>query len=399
MIKIAILGYGNIGKGVYSYIKDNREKIKSELGQEIFVDKILDTKDFDELEIKNKLVRDFSEIEKDDLIDVVIECMGGIGASYEFVKRAILSNKSVVTSNKALVATHGSELLLLAKEKQVKFLFEASVGGGIPIIRNISSTFSLEKIEEIEGILNGTTNFVLTKMEKEKLSLEKALELAREKGYAEANSEDDIKAYDTARKIAILNSLVLKKEFLYENLYIEGIENIDEKDFVYANELGYSIKLLAKTTISEDKVYSCVSPRLVSKTSPFYLITDVFNGVRVKGNKLGDVIFYGQGAGKDATASAVVSNICDIIKDKLEQKVLWEEEEFKLASILDIENRYLLRVKLSDKKDEYLRCFNVEKTYFLEDEFAFITDKMSEKDFLEKYMNIEDRIKFIRLND
>ena len=314
MIKIAVLGYGTVGSGVVEVLNTNQESINRKIGDEIEVKYVLDLRDFPEDPIQEKIVHDYDVILKDEEIKIVVEVMGGVNPAYTFVKQALEAGKSVCTSNKELVAKHGAELLEIAHEKDINFLFEASVGGGIPIIRPLNCSLTSNEIEEITGILNGTTNYIMSKMADEGSEFEDVLKDAQDKGYAERNPEADVEGYDACRKIAILSSLAFGNQVDYEDIYTEGITKITAEDIKFAKKMGYSIKLLASSKKVENKFYAMVAPFLVPQTHPLYSVNGVFNGIFVHGNVLGDVMFYGSGAGKLPTASAVVADVMDAAK-------------------------------------------------------------------------------------
>ena len=317
MVKVAIMGYGTIGSGVYEVLTGNRDKIAANVGQEVQVKYILDLRDFPGSPVEDKIVHDFQVIADDPEVQIVVETMGGLNPAYPFVKTCLEVGKNVVTSNKALVAAHGTELLAIAREKKVNFQFEASVGGGIPIIRPLYECLMGEQIQEITGILNGTTNFILTKMDKEGASFDAVLKEAQELGYAERNPEADVEGYDTCRKIAILTAMATGKEVDFEDIQTEGITKITDVDFKYADKMGTSIKLFGTSRMNGDQVFAWVAPLMIGKSHPLYAVNDVFNGIMVKGNMLGTSMFYGSGAGKLPTASAVVGDIFDIVRNIL----------------------------------------------------------------------------------
>ena len=279
MIKVAIMGYGTIGSGVYEVLTGNRDKIAANVGQEVQVKYILDLRDFPGSPVEDKIVHDFQVIADDPEVQIVVETMGGLNPAYPFVKTCLEAGKNVVTSNKALVATHGTELLAIAREKQVNFQFEASVGGGIPIIRPLYECLMGEQIQEITGILNGTTNFILTKMDKEGASFDAVLKEAQELGYAERNPEADVEGYDTCRKIAILTAMATGKEVDFEDIQTEGITKITDVDFKYADKMGTSIKLFGTSRMNGDQVFAWVAPLMIGKSHPLYAVNDVFNGI------------------------------------------------------------------------------------------------------------------------
>ncbi|MDE6635397.1 MAG: homoserine dehydrogenase, partial [Lachnospiraceae bacterium] len=316
MIKVAVMGYGTIGSGVVEVITDNREVIASRIGEELEVKYVLDLRDFPGSPVEKMLIKDYKTIVDDPEVDIVVETMGGVNPAYNFVRECLESGKSVCTSNKELVASHGAELIAIAKEKGVNFFFEASVGGGIPIIRPINQSLTADVSEEITGLLNGTTNFILTKMRDEGTDFEEVLKEAQDLGYAERNPEADIEGYDACRKIAILTSLAYGKQVDYNDIYTEGITKITSTDFKYARKMNSTIKLVGRSWLEDGKISAMVSPVLVREGHPLYTVDDVFNGIFVKGNMLGDSMFYGKGAGKLPTASAVVADVIEAAKNK-----------------------------------------------------------------------------------
>jgi homoserine dehydrogenase len=331
MINVAVLGYGTVGSGVVEVIEKNKELVNRKATQELNIKYILDLKDFPEDPYGSKIVHDFNTILEDDEVNIICETMGGTGAAYNFTKAALEKGKSVCTSNKELVAKYGPELIETAKNHSCNYLFEASVGGGIPIIRPLNYSLTAEKIEGITGILNGTTNYILTKMEKEGADFDDVLKEAQDKGYAERNPEADIEGYDARRKIAILSSLMMGKNVDSEKVYTEGISGISAADFLYAKECGCTIKLLAKSEMVDDnEVLAMVAPFMIPREHPLAMVNDVFNAVMVKGNMLGDSMYYGRGAGKLPTASAVVSDVIDCARHQ--GKVItcfWDKENVK----------------------------------------------------------------------
>ena len=401
MIKIAVLGYGTIGSGVVEVLETNREHITQTAGQEIEVKYVLDLRDFPGDPIQEKIVHDYEIIKNE--IQIVVEAMGGVEPAYTFVKGALLEGKHVATSNKALVAKHGAELLEIAKEREINFLFEASVGGGIPIIRPLNYSLTAEKIDGISGILNGTTNYILTKMEKEGAGFEEILKQAQDLGYAERNPEADVEGYDACRKIAILSSLAYGKFLNYEDIYTEGITKITPADMEYAKELGMTIKLLATSRRVGDSFYAMVAPFLVGQESPLYSVNDVFNAVFVHGNVLGDAMFYGSGAGKLPTASAVVADVVDEAKH-LHRNIMtnWNSHALELMDVDDVEGRFFVRVS-DTTMDEVEKAFGDVQTIEpddLPDEFGFITPVMKQAEYKEKISKLTGKVlAMIRVKD
>ena len=304
-----------MGSGVVEVINRNQESINKKAGEEINIKYVLDLRDFPGDPVQEKIVHDYEVIANDPEIKIVVEVMGGTNPAYTFVKRALESGKSVCTSNKELVAKHGVELIQIAKEKNCNFLFEASCGGGIPIIRVINSSLTGDEIDEVTGILNGTTNYMLYKMSTEGCEFDTVLKEAQQKGYAEADPTADVEGYDACRKIAILSSLAYERYFDFEDIYTEGITKITPEDMEYAAKLGRTIKLLGTSRrLADGTCYAMVAPFMLGQNSPLYSVNDVFNAVFVHGNMLGDAMFYGSGAGKLPTASAVVGDIVDAAK-------------------------------------------------------------------------------------
>ena len=401
MFNVAILGFGTVGSGVYEVIKENNALLKQKTGEDIEVKKILDIRDFPDSEWESLVVHDIKEIIEDNDIDAVVETMGGTSPAFEFVRDALLSGKHVTTSNKALVAAHGTELLKIAKEKNVNFFFEASVGGGIPIIRTLTESYAGEHFKEITGILNGTTNYILTKMDAEGEDFEKALSTAQELGYAERNSEADVKGHDTCRKIAILASLATGKEVNFEEIYTEGITKIDTTDFEYAKHMKLSIKLFGDSKFEDGMVYAFVAPVMVERDHPLYMVNDVFNGIMVEGNMLGKSMLYGSGAGKLPTASAVVADIIAITKNKDKNIPFgWVNEKQAVADMSETSHKYFVRFKGKDTQfiNKCKETFKDAKEVYLDgkDEFALVTGLIKEKDFLMDLNNLGSVIKYIR---
>ena len=402
MFNIAILGFGTVGSGVYEVIKENNALLKQKTGEDIAVKKILDIREFAGSEWESLVVHDIKEIIEDNDIDVVVETMGGTSPAFEFVRDALISGKHVTTSNKALVAAHGTELLKIAREKNVNFFFEASVGGGIPIIRTLTESYAGEHFKEITGILNGTTNYILTKMDVEGEDFEKALSTAQELGYAERNPEADVEGYDTCRKIAILASLATGKEVNFEEIHTEGITKIDTTDFEYAKHMKLSIKLFGDSKFEDGKVFAFVAPVMVERDHPLYMVNDVFNGIMVEGNMLGKSMLYGSGAGKLPTASAVVADIVAITKNKDKNVATfgWGDEKQEVADMNETSHKYFVRFKGRDAEfiNKCKETFKNAKEVYLDgkDEFALVTELMKEKDFLTALNNLGDVIKYIR---
>ena len=398
MIQVAVMGYGTVGSGVVEVIEKNKEEINKKSNEALNIKYILDLRDFPGDPYEDKIVHDVEVILNDPEVQIICETMGGLKPAYEFTKRALMSGKSVCTSNKELVATHGPELIQIAHEHTCNYLFEASVGGGIPIIRPLNYSLTAEKIDAISGILNGTTNYILTKMEREGAAFEEVLKEAQEKGYAERNPEADIEGYDACRKIAILSSLMCGKNVRYQDIYTEGITKITADDFKYAKVMDCTIKLLGIAKEENGGLYAMVSPFLISKSHPLSMVNDVFNAVCVHGNMLGDSMYYGRGAGKLPTASAVVSDVVDCARHI--GKIItcfWDAEDVKLTNVDEVERAFFVRVEKA-KEQEAKETFGDVKeiTAGVDREFAFVTGRMSEKEFNEKAekVGVISRIRF-----
>lgn len=403
MVNIAVLGYGTVGSGVIEVLNVNGSSISKRCGQEINVKYVLDLRDFIGDPIQEKIVHNYETIVNDPEIKIIVEVMGGVEPAYTFVKEAIEKGKSVCTSNKELVAKHGAELLKLSKEKRVNFLFEASVGGGIPIIRPLNQSLTADEIEEITGILNGTTNYILTKMADEGLDFDTVLKEAQERGYAERNPAADIEGYDACRKIAILSSLAFGMQVDFEDIYTEGITKITDIDIKYAKAMGASIKLLGTSRKEQDRVYAMVAPMMIKPNHPLFSVNDVFNGIFVRGNVIGDVMFYGSGAGKLPTASAVVADVVDAAKH-LGTNIMtfWSSRKLKLTEMKEAKHRYFVRIagNTDEIKEQAALIFGqIEevKAPGVENEYAFITMSMSEATYQEKASKIDKVSSMIRV--
>ena len=397
MINVAILGFGTVGSGVADVLTMNADSIAKRVGQAVNLKYILDVRDFPDSPYQSCFVKDFAVIESDPEVDVVVETIGGARIALEFTQRALKAGKSVVSSNKELVATHGYDLLQLAKANGVSYLFEASVGGGIPIIRPLYTCLMGEKIEEITGILNGTTNFILTKMDKEGLAFDVVLKEAQALGYAEANPEADVEGHDTCRKIAILTAMATGKEVNYEDIYTEGITKITDTDFKYAEKLGASVKLFGSSRPQGEKAVAFVAPVMIGKDHPLYSVSDVYNGVMVKGNMLGTSMFYGRGAGKLPTASAVVADIMEEAKHLNDNVVLgWGSEKLEIVPMEESSHAYFVRVSGQADALKELVCQELGqcKVVTLDgmDEFAVVTETMQEKALKEALAVLEAKL-------
>lgn len=405
MIQIAVLGYGTVGSGVVEVLNTNKDIIARKTGEEIQVKYVLDLRDFPGDPIQEKVVHDFEIIVNDPEIRVVAEVMGGVHPAYTFTKRALEAGKSVCTSNKELVARHGAELMKTAKEHHVNYLFEASCGGGIPIIRPLNSSLPGDQIDEITGILNGTTNYILTKMIQEGSEFDEALREAQEKGYAERNPEADVEGFDACRKIAILSSVAFGRQVSFEDVYTEGITKISAADIKYAKAMDSSIKLLASSRRVDDDVYAMVSPVLVEKEDPLFSVNGVFNAIFVHGNMLGDAMFYGSGAGKLPTASAVVGDIVDEAKNRnTDVMASWSEEKLNLSDIGNSRKKFFVRVSGEAEKelDKIKAVFGPVEPVVLEElpgELGFVTQEMTEAEFEERQRQYGTVISRIRIRD
>jgi homoserine dehydrogenase len=401
MINIAVLGYGTIGSGVVEVLKTNGESIRKRAGDKINIKYVLDIRQFPGDPIAEILVNDVNIILNDPEVKIVVEVMGGINPAYSFVKEALLRGKSVITSNKELVAKHGAELLDIAKARDLNFLFEASVGGGIPIIRPLNQSLTADEIIEITGILNGTTNYILTKMSEEGIGFNKALADAQALGYAERDPSADVDGHDACRKIAILSSLAYGMQVDFEDIYTEGITKITDVDIMYAKALNARIKLFASSVREDDEnVYAMVAPMMIKANHPLFSVGDAFNGIYVRGNVIGDVMFYGSGAGKLPTASAVVADVVDAAKHFNKNIwTIWSSKKLELISIDLVKHRFVVRV---NKKEGALNDIKAlfgdieEVPEVVKDEFAFITPLITEKEMKVKKEHISGLVGSIR---
>ncbi|MCM1298299.1 MAG: homoserine dehydrogenase [Firmicutes bacterium] len=393
MIKIAVMGYGVVGSGTVEVFYKNLSSIETKIGDDIDIKYILDLRDFDDSPYKDKFIKDFNLILNDPEITVVVEVIGGLNPAYNYVKSLLEAEKSVVTSNKELVAEKGAELLRIAREKKVNFFFEASVGGGIPIIRPLHHCLSANEIDEIAGILNGTTNFILTKMINEKMSFDDALALAQKLGYAERNPSADVDGHDACRKICILASLAFGKHIYPKDVRTEGITAITPEDVQYCNNYGGAVKLIGWARKKGDKAAVMVCPAFISEESQLSTVNDVFNAILVRGDATGDVVFYGKGAGKLPTASAVVSDI--IMAAKMHGNSIslyWEDSDNSF--VLDyksLNNRFYVRISANNKDNKETALKEAERYWGsikilhregeAENEAAFITESINEEKF------------------
>ena len=389
-MKIAVMGYGTIGSGVVEVLRINQEKITKRAGEPVEVKYILDLRDFPGDSMEDKIVHDYQTIVNDPEVGVVVETMGGVEPAYTFVKAMLEAGKQVATSNKNLVAAKGAELIRVAREHGVNFQFEASVGGGIPIIRPLNKCLTADEVEEITGILNGTTNYMLTKMADEGAEFDEVLKDAQAKGYAEKDPTADIEGHDPCRKIAILTSLVAGKQVDFEDIHCEGITKISATDIKYAKAMGRSIKLLASSRQVGDS-YSCmVAPYMLDQSHPLCGVNGVFNGIFVHGNVLGDAMFYGSGAGKLPTASAVVADVVDMVKHQHTNIYIdWSPEKLEVVDYKDSVNSFFVRTT-SDKATVEASFGKVSYVEGVEaGEMGFTTGDMTEAEFEEKSAKIE----------
>ena len=393
------MGHGVVGSGVAEILYTHKQKLFAAIGEEIDVKHILDLRDFPDSPYAERFTKDFKDIVSDIEVRVVVETMGGLHPAYEFVKECLSCGKSVVTSNKELVAAYGAELLAIASEQNANFLFEASVGGGIPIIRPINQCLVANNVSEIAGILNGTTNFILTKMIHEGMGFDEALKLAQDLGYAERNPEADVEGHDACRKICILASLAFGKHIYPDAVHTEGITKIKAADVEYADAWGGVIKLIGSVKkLSKDTIDIIVAPMFVPNHSQLANIDDVFNGIMVRGDCTGDVVFYGKGAGKLPTASAVVADIVDSIKHLKSRKYLsWADSDN--SSVLPYEKSeraMYVRGTANDRDAAYNEAKEIfgevhllSKANAPENEIAFITEPMALCDFEAKKDKLE----------
>ena len=405
MISIAVLGYGTVGSGVVEVLEKNKDVINQRAGDEISVKYVLDLRDFPGDPIQEKIVHDIDVIINDPEVQIVVEVMGGVEPAYTFVKRCLEAGKSVATSNKALVAKHGATLLSIAREREINFLFEASVGGGIPIIRALNSSLTADRIEEITGILNGTTNYMLTKMFYEGAQYDEVLKEAQDNGFAERNPEADVEGYDACWKIAILSSFISGHQVDFEDIYTEGITQITKEDMMYAKEMKMTIKLLASSKRDGDHLHAIVAPALLGNEHPLYSVNGVFNAVFVNGNMLGDAMFYGSGAGKLPTASAVVADVVDEAKH-LHRNIMtmWKNEKLELLPIEDTEKRFFVRISGDEKmrREETEAAFGAVtfvRAEGLENEFGIITEVMTEGAYRKIAEKFEGILHMIRVEE
>ena len=344
MANFAIMGFGTVGSGVAEVLRMNAASIAEKLGESLNLKYILDVRDLSATPYGEIAVKDFAVLENDPDLEVVVESIGGARVALEFTRRALLAGKHVVTSNKELVASHGRELLAIAKEKNVNYLFEASVGGGIPVLRPLFQCLAGNRIEEVVGILNGTTNYILTRMVRGGVSFEDALKEAQAKGYAEQNPAADVEGLDAGRKICILSDLAWGKEVLPERIHTQGISGLDLQDVAIADKAGYRVKLLGRALrLADGRQAAYVAPHLVPQDCPVAPVDDVFNAIMIRGNAVGDVMFYGRGAGDLPTASAVMGDVMDAVQHRAKRRELGWSESAELADFAGLSMKWYLR--------------------------------------------------------
>lgn len=383
MAKIAVMGCGTVGEGVVRVLSMNRGAIARRVGEEVEVKHILDLRDFPGKPFEHLVTHDFEDILNDEEVSVVVETMGGLAPAYDFTKKLLLAGKSVCTSNKELVAEHGLELVGIAEEKSVNYLFEASCGGGIPIIRTLNTALTAEEIEEVTGILNGTTNYILTSMADEGKGFDEALKEAQEKGYAELHPEADVEGWDACRKIAILSSLAYGDHISYKDVNTEGITNIDEADIAYAAAIGCKIKLLATSRREKEGIWATVCPMMIGHENPLTAVDGVMNAVMVKGNAVGTTMYYGSGAGSLPTASAVAGDVLDAVKNRgVTVKKDYGRETLSLLSYEEISRPFFVRFKGTEAAARGV-FGDIREVIRLDgmDEIGFLTPVMQEKSF------------------
>ena len=403
MAKVAIMGYGTVGSGVYDIIKTNSDKLsRSANGESVDIKYILDIRDYDDHPEKELFTKEYNDILNDDEVSVVAEVMGGLHPAYEFTKSLLEAGKSVVTSNKELVATYGTELLEIARGKNVNYFFEASVGGGIPIIRPMHQCLTANNILKIAGILNGTTNYILDQMIRKGKTFETALKDAQNNGFAERNPAADIEGHDACRKIAILASLASGKMIDYNDIDTDGITNITLDDVKYAAAMDSVIKLIGYAQFDENgKVYSIVSPMVIKNSSPLAGVDGVFNAIMVTGDCVGDVMFYGKGAGKLPTASAVVADVVDAVKHSdRSKKIFWEKPTENIMADID-SKKFEYFVRTTDSAENVQKIFG--KCEFvdniIDNESAFVTSPLTKSEVEEKLAKLSDVVANIRVMD
>lgn len=380
-MKFAIIGFGVVGSGVAELFYKNQASIERKCGQKLELAYIMNRKGLQDTEYADKQAESFEQILNDPEVGLIVEAIGGIEPAYSYAKKSLLAGKHVVTSNKELVATHGVELLRLAKENNVNYLFEASVGGGIPIIHPLYQCLGAGETNEIAGILNGTTNFIMTRMIADGMSFADALALAQKNGYAEADPSADVLGHDACRKIAILASLVFGKHIYPDEIHTEGITEITANDVTGASQAGYAIKLIARAARSGDKLNAMVSPALIPKSSQLANVSDVFNGILVRSEDTGDVVFYGRGAGKLPTASAVIADMVDALKEGGHIDSLgWEDSNHDTVQDYRLDRTKVMVRYRSGRMPEQLQ--GLVPVAQINDEIIVITEEMTGEELL-----------------
>ncbi len=399
MAQIAIMGYGTVGAGVFKTLAMNSEAIARRVGEEICVKSVLDLREFPGDPAESVLTHDFQDILTDPEISVVVETMGGLKPSYSFTKQLLMAGKSVCTSNKELVAEHGVELRQIARDNSVNYLFEASCGGGIPIIRVLNNSLTAEEIEEVTGILNGTTNYILTSMADEGKDFAVALKEAQEKGYAELHPEADVEGWDACRKIAILSSLAYGRHIGWQSVPTEGITGVDKADIAYAKAMNCRIKLLATSRREKEGTWILVAPMMIGRENPLTAVDGVMNAVMVKGNAVGTTMYYGSGAGSLPTASAVCGDVIDCVKHRgITIRTEYSTETMQLLPVDEVSRPFFVRMR-GDEQAARAAFGSISHVTRLEgygDELGFLTDTMSEKTFKELLSKAEGVISWYR---
>jgi homoserine dehydrogenase len=402
LIYVAILGYGVVGSGIWQVLAQNRTYIERKASQPIEVKRVLDTRKFPGNPVEKVLTSDYADILKDKDIQIIAEAIGGLEPAYSYVKQALLANKHVCTSNKELVIKHGAELLALAKERGLNFMFEASVGGGIPIVRPMNLSLTTDEVIGVAGILNGTTNYILTQMSMVNKNFEEALAEAQERGYAEKNPTADVEGYDSCRKLAILLSLAIGRQVNYEAIHTEGITALTQEDFAFATHFGYVIKLMADGRITSMGIEALTVPMLIHSSHPLSMVADVFNGVLVQARMTDSVMFFGRGAGKLPTASAVVSDIVDISKH-LDQHIehIWSTESAMLLPLSSYRRQKMIRVSFNDREramsliQEYMEPASIVEISEYSGQLAWLSQCEPENKTIEKLARLAESKVFI----
>ncbi len=402
MIQVGVFGYGTVGSGVVEVLTENADVIEKRVGERVNVKAVLDLRDFPGDKHEDLIVHDVDVLVNDPEIGIICETMGGTGAAYKFTKAALEAGKSVCSSNKELVAMYGPELINIAKAHNCSYKFEASVGGGIPILRPLQDAVTADKIEAVIGIVNGTTNYMLTKMINEGAEFEDVLKEAQALGYAELHPEADVEGFDAARKLAILASLVYGKTVNYEDIPTTGITKISATDIKYAKSLGMTVKLLAKFEDRETGAFAAVAPYLLKTDHLLASVNDVYNAILVRGNMLGDAVFMGKGAGKLPTASAVCSDVVECAKNMGKHLPCdWVDEHVNLPGFKASKKAFFVRVA-AELKEDAIASFDgevKEVNIGLFDEFAFITTALSEADFERKLSKLSKCLNYIRIEE